>query len=173
MEELGFNWTDFQANLIFAYFFRKSRKLESYSNVTRISGKTLQHLKNQPVNAVKGGRSLWFRDPHKTHKLCGQNVGLLNVKPSGTYSDLWALNDTLGTPLRSNQSIQPPGRWTVGLNIKRLLSHIQRSCLYKIIRILDIILIYTYCMVRSPSWEGNWFAASQEIPRLSNRCTNI
>ena len=25
----------------------------------------------------------------------------------------------------------------------------------------------TYCMVQSPSWESNWFAASQEIPRIS------
>jgi len=25
----------------------------------------------------------------------------------------------------------------------------------------------TYCMVQSPSWEANWFAASQEIPRIS------
>ena len=31
------------------------------------------------------------------------------------------------------------------------------------------ILIYllTYCMVQSPCWEANWFAASQEIPRIS------
>ena len=27
--------------------------------------------------------------------------------------------------------------------------------------------LLTYCMVQSPSWEGNWFAASQEIPRIS------
>ena len=27
--------------------------------------------------------------------------------------------------------------------------------------------ILTYCMVQSPSWETNWFAASQEIPRIS------
>jgi len=26
---------------------------------------------------------------------------------------------------------------------------------------------HTYCMVQSPSWEANWFAASQEIPRIS------
>jgi len=26
---------------------------------------------------------------------------------------------------------------------------------------------YTYSMVQSPSWEANWFAASQEIPRIS------
>ena len=25
----------------------------------------------------------------------------------------------------------------------------------------------TYSMVHSPSWEANWFAASQEIPRIS------
>ena len=25
----------------------------------------------------------------------------------------------------------------------------------------------TYCMVQRPSWEANWFAASQEIPRIS------
>ena len=31
------------------------------------------------------------------------------------------------------------------------------SCLY----------LLTYCMVQSPSWEANWFAASQEIPRIS------
>ena len=27
--------------------------------------------------------------------------------------------------------------------------------------------LLTYCMVQSPSWEANWFAASQEIPRIS------
>jgi len=27
--------------------------------------------------------------------------------------------------------------------------------------------LFTYFMVQSPSWEANWFAASQEIPRIS------
>ena len=27
--------------------------------------------------------------------------------------------------------------------------------------------LLTYCMVQSPSWAANWFAASQEIPRIS------
>jgi hypothetical protein len=27
----------------------------------------------------------------KTHKLCGRNVELLNVKPGGTYSNHWTL----------------------------------------------------------------------------------
>ena len=29
------------------------------------------------------------------------------------------------------------------------------------------IFLLTYCMVQSPSWEANWFAASQEIPRIA------
>ena len=34
---------------------------------------------------------------------------------------------------------------------------------------MHILLTYllTYAMVQSPSWETNWFAASQEIPRIS------
>jgi len=31
------------------------------------------------------------------------------------------------------------------------------------------LLILTYSMVQSPSWEANWFAASQEIPRISRK----
>ena len=27
--------------------------------------------------------------------------------------------------------------------------------------------LFTYSMVQIPSWEANWFAASQEIPRIS------
>ena len=40
--------------------------------------------------------------------------------------------------------------------------------------ILDTYILFydshsllTYSMVQSPSWEANWFAASQEIPRIS------
>ena len=36
-------------------------------------------------------------------------------------------------------------------------------------RNIDWFLSYllTYSTVQSPSWEANWFAASQEIPRIS------
>ena len=39
----------------------------------------------------------------------------------------------------------------------------------KWVKILTYVPNYllTYCMVQSPSWEANWFAASQEIPRIS------
>ena len=30
-----------------------------------------------------------------------------------------------------------------------------------------LVQVLTYPMVQSPSWEANWFAASQEIPRIS------
>jgi len=32
---------------------------------------------------------------------------------------------------------------------------------------LNLNLILSYSMVQSVSWEANWFAASQEIPRIS------
>ena len=30
-----------------------------------------------------------------------------------------------------------------------------------------MVVVLTYSMVQSPSWAANWFAASQEIPRIS------
>ena len=32
---------------------------------------------------------------------------------------------------------------------------------------LRLTYLLTYSMLQSPSWEANWFAASQEIPRIS------
>ena len=40
-------------------------------------------------------------------------------------------------------------------------------CVLLASRIVIIIIIRTYSMVQSPSWEANWFAASQEIPHIS------
>ena len=33
--------------------------------------------------------------------------------------------------------------------------------------VLPFTYLLTYSMVQSPSWAANWFAASQEIPRIS------
>ena len=38
---------------------------------------------------------------------------------------------------------------------------------WRFFRLLHPLATLTYCMVQSPSWEANWFAASQEIPRIS------
>jgi len=34
------------------------------------------------------------------------------------------------------------------------------------VQTIHITYLLTYSMVQSPSWEANWFAASQEIPRI-------
>ena len=38
-----------------------------------------------------------------------------------------------------------------------------RNCFFTV----TPLYLLTYSMVQSPSWEANWFAASQEIPRIS------
>ena len=42
---------------------------------------------------------------------------------------------------------------------------------YRVVCAVEVSGMYTYLlthsMVQSPSWEANWFAASQEIPRIS------
>jgi len=35
------------------------------------------------------------------------------------------------------------------------------------ISVCVIAYLLTYSMVQSPSWQANWSAASQEIPRIS------
>ena len=35
------------------------------------------------------------------------------------------------------------------------------------LKFLFLAALLTYSMVQSPSWQANWFAASQEIPRIS------
>ena len=46
-------------------------------------------------------------------------------------------------------------------------SKVNLTLLYFIIVIVFWCILLTYSMVQSPSWEANWFAASQEIPRIS------
>ena len=50
------------------------------------------------------------------------------------------------------------------MNMKRVL-------IFSIIFVWNIShskkTLLTYCMVQSPSWEANWSAVSQEIPRIS------
>ena len=54
-------------------------------------------------------------------------------------------------------------------NFRRLLRVPGNFCTPGLkLKFLGLInLLLTYSMVQSPSWEGNWFAASQEIPRIS------
>ena len=50
--------------------------------------------------------------------------------------------------------------------LKTLLSHqLQRICYCPLLTYL-LTYLFTNSMVHSPSWEANWFAASQEIPLI-------
>jgi len=42
--------------------------------------------------------------------------------------------------------------------------HLERPTRLLMFRRMDYLL--THSMVQNPSWEANWFAASQEIPRM-------
>ena len=53
---------------------------------------------------------------------------------------------------------------------QHVLFRLQASCLKSLLPALLTYLL-TYSMVQSPSWEANWFAASQEIPRISRNLT--
>ena len=52
--------------------------------------------------------------------------------------------------------------WSMGNNAKKWL-------FYNALNLWRLKggVIYTYCMMQSPFWEANWFAASQEILRIS------
>ena len=55
-------------------------------------------------------------------------------------------------------------QWKTGLTAKasrRVLVEWKKS------RLIILTYLLTYSMVQSPSWEANWFAASQEIPHIS------
>ena len=67
---------------------------------------------------------------------------------------------------------------------KRVNSYVNRFCNKRYIHVKVVIspvrpqnklfhtsMKLTYSMVQSPSWEANWFAASQEIPRISRNPT--
>ena len=52
----------------------------------------------------------------------------------------------------------------------RNINYIRAICFGRktaIIRSMQNAYLLTHSMVQSPSWEANWFAASQEIPRIS------
>jgi len=46
-------------------------------------------------------------------------------------------------------------------------SHLQPNNMKNVFVFWVSLYLLTYSMVQSPSWEANWFAASQEIPRIS------
>jgi len=50
-------------------------------------------------------------------------------------------------------------------NISWNLKNCLNFCIFS--KSISYSYLLTYSMVQGPSWEANWFAASQEIPRIS------
>ena len=82
-------------------------------------------------------------------------------------------------PKNSQVSTKPHRFWPMKTVVSEVFSNFHSIHLLEIsidfqISLLEIYLftylitnLLTYSMVQSPSWEANWFAASQEIPRIS------
>ena len=48
-----------------------------------------------------------------------------------------------------------------------LVVYLWWHCLYRYMRSCRLFTLLTHSTVQSPSWEANWFAARQKIPRIS------
>ena len=70
------------------------------------------------------------------------------------------------TYMEKNSEVGPPTYvllFTVIVTVKRrMVARTAETC-----SIWQLNILLTYSMVQSPSWKANWFAASQEIPRIS------
>ena len=90
------------------------------------------------------------------------------------FRDSFISDKTVTILKQNNRSIfslvyQNTMRWIMETNsIKHRSSWKAERCSAKkkFIELYGIYLL-TYSMVQNPSWEANWFAASQEIPRIS------
>ena len=52
-------------------------------------------------------------------------------------------------------------------NVERIVNYKTVQHIFWLSQKHSSFLLLTYSMVQSPFWEANWFAASQEIPRIS------
>ena len=55
----------------------------------------------------------------------------------------------------------------MGLGLRLFLFLFIKHVVHRCVMWPLLTYLLTYSMVQSPSWEANWFAASQEIPRIS------
>ena len=105
-------------------------------------------LRSSGVNAAYSGNSLpTFRD--------SLSVPSSRVKKS--KKDVLTLED--GTDRLFQRSVR---NYHYSLRNKPRWAQILREKMFA-----GYIINNTYSMVQSPSWEAKWFAASQEIPRIS------
>ena len=149
--------------------------LQRPQNVTAVglAGWLKLHRKQWGKRLVSVGKPL----PHDTHVHC---VRTLTVHFTAvTSSD--SLFFITFSYVRHRESkkrlmyywfgLQPLKQKLPSFGILGHMSHWQRSnwshlSLYNTVLVFPFHIL-TYSMVQSPSWAPNWFAASQEIPRIS------
>ena len=86
---------------------------------------------------------------------------MLPAQSSTVHSMLqqWAVYKTFLALI--HVTVQPANKFKSPAEISTDVTQIRPSTIYTFLSIL------TYSMVKSPSWEAKWFAAGQEIPRIS------
>ena len=110
---------------------------------------------------------LWVMTPHNwlgkyqpfgvTHCLCFQgllqNIGTCLPHSGWSHSCFWSLQVSV---FWSTVNTAMCHSFVMCISVQLVLSVISLNSTY----------LLTYSMVQNPSWEANWFAASQEIPRI-------
>ena len=92
-----------------------------------------------------------------TLRLCLTNL-LVCGFTGCVFWQLFTLDDLCGNPKLSHHKTS---RLKLACVVRVDRPHSMPECSWRLTYLL------TYSMVQSPSWEYNWFAASQEIPRIS------
>ena len=107
---------------------------------------------------------------------------LLHNLGSHTWRQVWHLSRFRVREIFQNVNIGCPREFTLPNSVLQIF--IRYSCIILLryfccyfvflqrnweqkLSALSLCLLLTYSMVQNPSWEANWFAASQEIPRIS------
>ena len=99
------------------------------------------------------------------------NVIPLRIIPCSSCEQLWGGNIAVAVDCTESKCRYscPRGRYEEYGKERHSYTHLQQCMLLEVKRSSFTQLLYqlTYSMVQSPSWEANWFVASQEIPRIS------
>ena len=82
------------------------------------------------------------------------------------HNALWLFRNRHNTQFRVVAVSIMPQRVVLVFSAQWAFSIFERN-IYIITQVKLLYYILTYSMVQSPSWEANWFPASQEIPRIS------
>jgi len=82
--------------------------------------------------------------------------------------EIWRINESAHWNTHCNFRIQVFKKTgNISLTLSRKKPHFRGFRTRRLYNILNMLLILSYSMEQSPSWEADRFSASQEIPRIS------